>query len=213
MENSPVIFVPVRPGSEDLMAEYVPSQLRHTSFLQNLKKSIVDIKKDVDQNELEKDLFSLKLQTVSYNYYSQVWHSTSQEEKIMLYDLAEDGLVNTHDRFTLNILLGKGLIVRNSSDGLLHIFNKSFRNFVLTNIEESEISAIKKHFKENSTWSKLKTPLVLIIVAILIFIFASQEGAFTKTIGYITLLTGSIPALMQLFSLFNRIDSKSIHAG
>jgi hypothetical protein len=206
LENAPVVFVPLKPDAENCSEKYIPSQLRDTDFLQTVKTSTDNITKDIEGSELEKDLFSIKLQTISYNFYSQIWHSLSHEEKVILYDLAEDGLVNTNDRFTLNILLGKGLIVR--KDGLLHVFNKSFRNFILTNIGEEEISAIKKHFRKNSTWSKLRTPLVMIMVAIVVFIFASQEGAFTKTVGYITLLAGSIPVLIQLLSFANRIDGK-----
>jgi len=211
--NAPLIFLPFSRRSEISTSEYVSGQIQYTSFLQNLNQSIKDIKNKVqkiDNNELEKDIFSIKLQTTAYNFYTNLWYSLTKEEKFILYDLAEDGLINAHDRFTINILISKGLIIRR--DGLLHLFNKSFRNFILTGIGDKEIAMIRKQFKENSTWGKLRTPLVLIVVAILVFIFASQEGTFTKTIGYITLLTGSIPALMQLFSLFRRSDMKTISA-
>ena len=211
--NAPLIFLPFSRKSEISTSEYISGQIQYSSFLQNLNHSIKDIKNKVqkiDNNELEKDLFSIKLQTTAYNFYTSLWYSLTKEEKFILYDLAEDGLINAHDRFTINILISKGLIIRR--DGLLHLFNKSFRNFILTGIGDKEIATIRKQFKESSTWGKLRTPLVLIVVAILVFIFASQEGTFTKTIGYITLLTGSIPALMQLFSLFRRSDIKTISA-
>ncbi|MDB5285835.1 MAG: hypothetical protein JWR05_784 [Mucilaginibacter sp.] len=212
--NAPIIFFPLSRDFNVSESQYITAQIRYSNFLQKLSQPISSIKNmpgKIDSNELEKDIFSIRLQTTAYNFYTRLWHSLTKEEKFILYDLAEDGLINTYDRFSLNVLISKGLIIR--KDGLLHVFNKSFRNFVLTGIGETEIFSIKKQCRENSSWNTLRTPLVLVIVAILVFIFGSQEGIFTKTVGYITLLTGSIPALIQLLSLFNRADTRPNHIG
>jgi hypothetical protein len=186
---APVIYVPVKQGAT----------------INNIR----DLETNVNEKELEKDLFSIQLQLIAYNYYSSIWYSLTLDEKLILYDLAEDGLVNTYNSFAFNSLSSKGLIVR--ANGLLHIFSNSFRNFILTGIGDQEKTRLKKQFEESGAWSKLKAPLVFVIIAILVFIVASQQAVFTKAIGYISLFATSIPALVQLLSSrINKPDNKSL---
>jgi hypothetical protein len=124
-----------------------------------------------------------------------------------LYDLAEDNLVNSFDDYNLNLLLAKGVIVR--MDGTLKLFNKGFRNFILTAIGNSEAMKIKNLIKDNGNWSRLKNPLIMVIVAILVFLLISQEEAYSKLITYVATLGAGIPAVVKLFSLFDNTNTKS----
>ena len=138
-----------------------------------------------------------------------LWNSLTKEEKFILYDLAEDGLVNTCDTLNLTMLISKGLIQRDD-DGALRIFNKSFRNFITTSIGYTESNKIKKEIKENGNWNKWRTPLVMIILAIFSLLIISQKEVYTKVIGYLTVLvTAVIPLLQRLFGLFEKGNTKS----
>ena len=68
---------------------------------------------------------------------------------------------------------------------------------------------IKNLIKDNGNWSKLKNPLMIVIVAILIFLLASQEEAYSKLITYIAALGAGIPTVIKLFSFFDNTNSKS----
>jgi hypothetical protein len=214
--DAPVVYVPVKLVEEKPQPGFSASPVDSADLINKMKLPLtnpINNLRDPEINffnkELEKDVFSIKLQSVTYNYYSSIWHSLTLDEKLILYDLAEDGLVNTHNTFAFNSLSSKGLIVR--TNGLLRIFSNSFRNFILTSIGDYEKTRLKKQFEENGTWSRLKTPLVFVIMAILVFIAISQQAVFTKAIGYVSLFAGSIPALIQLLSLkINRPNSKSL---
>ena len=146
------------------------------------------------------DSLIFKLQLTSQYFYTGIWQSLTREEKFILYDLAEDGLVNSYDDFNLSILICKGLIIRH--DGVLTLFNKSFRNFILTAIGEKEISRIKDQVKDNGNWGNLKTPINIAILAILAFLFASQQEAYSRVITYITAFGAAIPSIFKIFSMF-----------
>lgn len=153
------------------------------------------------------DLFPLKLQIASQYFYMYIWQSLTKEEKFLLYDLAEDGLVNTFDDHNLGMLISKGVIIR--ADGTLKLFNKGFRNFILTSIGNAEFHKIKKDINDNGNWGKLKIPLLVIFIAILAFLLASQQETYSKVIAYISALAAGIPTLAKLFSMVEKSPPKT----
>lgn len=186
----------------------VYEETEHARFLKQLKPDLLQSSWNFDQkNTFSGDIFSLKLQQTSTNYFTNIWHSLTNEEKFILFDLAEDGLVNTTDFFNINVLIAKGLIIQ--KDGNLHVFNKSFRNFIVTAIGEREFDKIYQQHKAGSNWNKLQGPLFIAIVTILIFLMVSQEGTYTKAIAIISGLATGIPTLLKLFSIFDKSSVKS----
>ena len=205
----PITVMPLQENSDDVLNDWVSREIQPLLPVKYLKNNIIDLSGKFDKNDfLKRDLFILKLQTAAANYYANLWDSLTNEEKFILYDLAEDGLVNTKDSFNFNLLVSKGFII--SKDGLPHIFSISFRNFILTGISDYELDRIKEQINERSSWDKIKAPLILVMIAILIFVFSSQEGLFARLIIYITGLAGAIPVIVNLISLFNRGNGKVV---
>jgi hypothetical protein len=131
-----------------------------------------------------------------------MWQSLTKEEKFLLYDLAEDNLVNSFDDYNLNMLLAKGVITR--PDGTLQLFNKGFRNFILTAIGNAEATKIKHLISDNGNWSSLKTPLLIVLFAILAFLLSFQEEAYSRIIAYVVALGTGVPTVIRLFSIFDK---------
>jgi hypothetical protein len=146
------------------------------------------------------DSIIFKLQITSHYFYNEIWQSLTKEEKFLLYDLAEDGLVNPFDDYNLSMLICKGLIIR--PHGTLMLFNKGFRNFILTSIGNAEVNRIKQLVKDNGSWGNLKAPLSLAVLAILVFLIASQQESYTQIITYVTALGAGVPAVLKLFAMF-----------
>jgi len=124
-----------------------------------------------------------------------------------LYDLAEDNLVNSFNDYDLNMLLAKGIIIR--PDGTLRLFNKGFRNFILTAIGNSEAMKIKNNIKDNGNWNQLKNPLIILVLAILAFLLTSQQEVYSKLISYVAALVAGLPVILKLFSFLSKSDQKS----
>jgi len=165
------------------------------------KKMLLKIKAAPVPDEL-----AFKLQVTSHYFYMYIWQSLTQEEKFLLYDLAEDNLVNSFDDYNLSMLIAKGIIIWDQ--GTLKLFNRGFRNFILTAIGNSEAMKIKEQIKDNGSWGKLRAPLIIVILAIFAFLLASQEETYTKLITYVATLAAGIPAFTRIFSLFDRNTQK-----
>ncbi|MEP7142305.1 MAG: cache domain-containing protein [Ferruginibacter sp.] len=190
------------------LAELIRIETGHTYFLKNLRAPAFEAGKDLSKEKkiAKPDELAFKLQVSSHYFYMYIWQSLTKEEKFLLYDLAEDNLVNSFDDYNLTMLIAKGVVIR--PEGTLKLFNKGFRNFILTAIGNSEAIKIKSRIKENGNWNTLKNPLQLVILAILAFLLISQEEAFGKLITYAAALGAGVPAVLKLFSLFDKNSQK-----
>ena len=186
---------------EDILRESIKEETQYTHYLNDIRGEALNTIPFLNNQGvgLPTDSLIFKLQLSSHYFYTYIWQSLTKEEKFLLYDLAEDGLVNPFDDYNLSMLIYKGLITREK--GTLTLFNKGFRNYILTAIGNSEVERIKAQVKDNGNWGNLKTPLNLAILAILVFLIASQQEAYTKIITYITALGAGVPAVLRVFSL------------
>ncbi|MEO7767813.1 MAG: hypothetical protein ABIS01_10315, partial [Ferruginibacter sp.] len=189
-------------------SELIRRETNHTYFLKKLQSPAAAAGKDIreDKRIARFDELTFKLQVSSHYFYMYIWQSLTKEEKFLLYDLAEDNLVNSFDDYNLSMLIAKGVVVR--PEGTLKIFNMGFRNFILTAIGNTEAIKIKNQIKENGNWNTLKNPLQLVILAILAFLLISQEEAFGKLITYVAALGAGVPTVLKLFSLFDKSSEK-----
>ena len=180
-----------------------------THFLGKIHKDTIEIAKDLFEKKLfvNPDELALMLQVTAHYFYLYIWQSLTKEEKFLLYDLAEDNLVNSFDDNNLNMLLAKGVIIR--QDGTLKLFNKGFRNFILTAIGNSEAMKIKNTIKDNGNWTRLKNPLLIVVLAILTFLLTSQQEAYSRLIAYVAALATGVPTIIKLFSIFDKNGQKN----
>ncbi|WP_316829944.1 cache domain-containing protein [Pedobacter aquatilis] len=173
-------------------------------FLKKMQQPLTTCIDELPADELalvDGDSLAFKMQITSHYFYMYLWQSLTKEEKFLLYDLAEDGLVNPYDDYNLTLLISKGIITK--EDGILRLFNKGFRNFILTAIGNSEAMKIRNQIKDNGNWKNLKTPLMILAVAILAFLFTSQQEAYATIIKYLTILSVGVPAILKFFSMFS----------
>jgi hypothetical protein len=192
------------PAQTDHSWYSIYAETEHTHFLKKIQDCAIDIAKKIPLHErsAKADQLAFKLQVTSHYFYMYIWQSLTKEEKFLLYDLAEDNLVNSFDDYNLNMLLAKGVIMR--VDGSLQLFNKGFRNFILTAIGNTEAMKIKSRINDNGNWNSLKTPLLIVLVAILTFLLTFQEESYSKIIAYVAALGTGIPTVLKLFSVFDR---------
>ncbi|MEX8546958.1 MAG: cache domain-containing protein [Mucilaginibacter sp.] len=177
-------------------------EMQYTHFLHRMQSAAIKASGTISNNQTAGSINSLafKLQVTAHYFYMYIWQSLTKEEKFLLYDLAEDGLVNSFDSYNLSMLVNKGVIIRD--DTTLKLFNRGFRNFILTAIGNTEAMKIKNQMEDNGNWRKLKTPLIVVIFAILAFLLTSQQEAYSKLIAYVSAFAAGIPTLIKLLSMF-----------
>lgn len=175
-------------------------------LLNDMQAPILSIADELNNAHIGSDSISLKLGITAHYYYMYVWQSLTKEEKFILYDLAEDGLVNPFDDYNIVLLISKGLLVK--EDGILKLFNQGFRDFILTAIGRSEALDIQKQIKDNGNWGKLKTPILILILAVMVFLFASERESYSNLLKYLAVLTAGITTLLPIFTQFGSKDNK-----
>ncbi|MEO7120824.1 MAG: hypothetical protein ABIY62_06990 [Ginsengibacter sp.] len=186
-------------------------ETNQTHFLINMNEDAVETANVLSKRGMivNVDELAFKLQITAQYFYMYIWKSLTKEEKFLLYDLAEDNMVNSYDKYNLNLLLAKGVIIRDEGVGMLRLFNKGFRNFILTAIGNSEAMKIKRSIKDNGNWNRLKSPLLIILMAILVFLLTSQQEMYSRLLSYVAALTAGVPVILKLFSIFGKSDQKS----
>ncbi len=109
------------------------------------------------------------------NYYLKLWTSCTKLEKSVLFDIAEDSIVNMHKNGVVSELIDKGFI---RMGPYLKLFNHSFTYFVLH--QKEEVTAINEDLRKyGSGWSQYSIPLKIIAVAIVVFLVITKQSVLS----------------------------------
>lgn len=185
------------------------SQTAHSAGIQ-LENPAAGALQMLKQNALLHDEYVWDAQMMTSQFYAYVWQSLTAEERYLIYDLAEEGLVNISNHYYLSMLVQKGLIRRKEeSGGQLVLLNPSFRNYVLTAIDKKELQQIQQSIKSEASWNEFRIPLLIVVVGVLAILMISQQQSYSRIIGYLTALAAAIPTLNTLFSILKPATQKS----
>ncbi len=160
-------------GSE--IEKLLNKELCHDIFLHGLKKSILNIYKTPEQG-FSRDEVILQIRDMAFGFYSQLWNSCTLEEKMILYDIARNSLINIKNHEVvriLKILMEKRLVIRND---YYKIMNLSFKNYILTNVDPLDLKEMDKLTKQNDAWQSFRIPLIIFASGIIIFLIATQQN-------------------------------------
>jgi hypothetical protein len=87
--------------------------------------------------------------------------------------------------------------------------NRSFRNFVLNNIDQEEVLAMRKQTLDHGTWNSIKGPIIFIFVIGLLFLLYTQRGLVNEIMAFLGILVAAIPVFLKSFaSVDNPFKSK-----
>ncbi len=79
---------------------------------------------------------------------------------VPLRNLQEKGIVECKDKYT--------------------VMNESFRNYILTNVETSELEDTEIMKKRKTAWNSFRIPLILLASGIVIFLFTTQQALISN---------------------------------
>lgn len=196
--------------SDERVAEIIREECMYDPFLQGLQSylrkhlvwlearlaSRLDRGNKAGDRRLRESVI-VEIEQQAHLYYQALWNNCCEEEQYLIYDLAQDGLVNTHNRSGINNLVRMGIIRRGFDN--LELMNHSFRNFVLTVVNEREALMMELKIKREGTWNRIRVPITLILLAFGIFIFYFQADWFDQSLGLLTAMAAIIPAFNSVF--------------
>lgn len=132
-------------------------------------------------------------------YHRWLFDQRSQSERLLLVQLAQEGLINPNSREVAEELIQKGLIVRRA--GLLEIRSAEFLAFLKHAVS---ISTTKRWEKEGAgvTAASLRISLLVIGVGVVSFLIYTQGEVFNTWVTYASGFAASVPTFLHVFSLF-----------
>ncbi len=180
----------------------------HGHFLHQLYPSLAKwvetLETNGKQDSLREDII-LQVQSLCELYYKSLWRQCTTDEKFVLFDLAQDNLVNPKSVKVINELLARGLVVNDGT--VLRLMNQSFRNFVMTSISGDEAREIEDYAQRSGSWSRLRTPLLILLFTLSLFVFITQRGSFNAIIGAIPAFLAGLSVLQKFIQ---SIGSKEV---
>jgi hypothetical protein len=179
--------------------EWLHRETAQGAFLHALGGELEPIAEKADREQLIDEI-----RERSNAYYAGLWASCSPEEKILLHQLAREGLMNGKDRKSVRRLLARGLIRRAPN---LRLFNDTFRLYVLATARREQVP-FDSH-EGPSVWDMIRLPMFVVIVSTVILIFATQKDMLNLATGLVAALTTGLPAIVRLFGFFTERRSSA----
>ncbi|OLY94001.1 hypothetical protein SAMN05444008_110191 [Cnuella takakiae] len=164
----------------------------------NRSKDIQVAERFIAQKQKGKGPYYLQLQQLLKPAHELMWQQIPPEEQLVLYDFALDGFTNYRNTDLIYNLMQKGLIIR-TSDGHLEVMTHSFRNYMVNKNATAEVKALEDKFKVNTSWKSLKNLLLGLLLAVTIFLFATQRDLTDKMLAIISGLVTLVPLVVKLF--------------
>jgi hypothetical protein len=196
--------IPAKNPGDSFKKKFLNEECSNPAFLKNYKVQFQEM--SIDEGN-EED-YVLKIQSLCDHTYRQIFSSLTKEEQLTLYDLAEDGLMNTTNYISLTMLLNKGLVIKDDN-GVLLIVNRSFRNFILTMVKAEDVKSIEKEISDDHTWNDYKYPVFILLGALLYFVLSSNPEKFGNVLPVVTGVLAGIPTILKMLSFMKPGESKS----
>jgi hypothetical protein len=134
--------------------------------------------------------------------YELVWNQLPDQEKYILFDLAQDGFANYKTAFLLHRLMEKGILLEGEGQQL-EFMSKSFRNYVLQQVNSKAIASFLKKSRKDGSWASFKFFFFLGLAALGLFIFFTQDAIYQKITGLLASISSLLPILTHLFDKGN----------
>jgi hypothetical protein len=129
--------------------------------------------------------------------YDTIWTGLDEEEKLLLFDLAQDGLVNAKNEVVIFNLTKKGLI---KPYPVLSPINMSFDFYINYLIASNEAVKLEVAAKKDGVWNTYKYLVIFLIVVIVIFLSLAEKEAIARITGIISITAAVFPGIIRTLS-------------
>lgn len=192
-KESPIVpQLPTNLSKSSVM--FVESECSALEYLKPLKTHIFShIEKIADKNigdHVIKDIISEHAKPA----YDFVWMTSSKEEKLVMIQLAREGLLNFKNRETIRQLLKRKLIKLSP----LRLFNITFKDYI-DSVEDLGVILKWEATLVDRKWANVRKPFLFLLTGIILFLVISQPNVLSTWLALIPAVTGIIPLLLRLF--------------
>jgi hypothetical protein len=127
-------------------------------------------------------------------YYRSIWELCSREERLVLIQLAQDGLINPKRHDIVRRLARRGLIVLNPHYSLM---NRTFARFVAEAEPRSRVAEWERT-SSHVSWSRLGTPLYSLAAVVIAILLFTEQALLTNILAVATTAVGALSSFRGL---------------
>jgi len=138
--------------------------------------------------------------------FSDIWSNLTSYEKIFLFDLAEDGLLNRKNKNMMRRMVSKRLI---NPEPYPALFSEEFKAFIHHSMKTSERKEIERKLGIKKSGQNTKNLILFIVVPLTAFILISQGLSIEKIVGIFAGGLTVVGGLMRLLDSSNIKQSSS----
>jgi hypothetical protein len=135
--------------------------------------------------------------------YESRWQSCSDEEKLLLIQLVEEGYANPKQDEVVRRLLAAGLL---RLDPVLRPMNQSFALFVAANAQPDQVRK-QEHANRGMRWSLVRTLLIAALLLIMVFLALTQRDVVEVWIAYLGTAGAGTIGVLKLLSLLSKSNA------
>jgi hypothetical protein len=187
------------------VAELIRNECAGSTWLANIGKEVIE---SLATQDVESHYIFGQLMDRTELVYNKFWNNCSNDEKLTLLHLAQDGLLSYHDP-EIEPLMQRGLIVCAPN---IRLMNETFKAFVLEqcflNVDESvKLQSAETQAKKSSYVESFQVPVIIGFVGVVLFLSFTQKDLFSSPLTLVTAATTGIPTVFKLLSLFQGDNS------
>ncbi len=116
-----------------------------------------------------------------------------------LFNIRRSELTNYKNYPILVDLERKGILYFDENENTLKIFNKSFRNFILTVVDPEDAMMLKQEINTGETWDVFRTIMIIFVIAVGTFLFITEEWFFNEFGVILAAVAVFAPAVINFF--------------
>ena len=177
--------------SQELLC-WLNEECRHTTYLRSVGSLL--FRKHRHDTRFDRTILDNELSERTRSYYPLLWSTLSPGERLILFQLANDGWANNMNEPAIRQLLTKELIRCNP---MFQVMNESFRLFIRNTQDQRQILEWEQQSKQSS-WSSLKIALLAAAIGLGAWLFYAQKDLFQGVIGYILSLGAAVAAIANI---------------
>jgi hypothetical protein len=197
-KNSPALI---------MLINVVRQECNHTAILRRIGLRLLPprIKQSALANEsgLREEIMEDVLDRADA-YYRSLWSTCTEDERLVLYQLAKDGWANPKNSKAIQELKRRGLIFWSSG---FRVMNKSFRQFVLDYQYPEDLAAWNNEVRQ-STWRAVRSSILVAGVLLVVWLVYSQQQVVHVAVGYVGAIGGAAAAVAGLVSSLRNRGTK-----
>jgi hypothetical protein len=179
------------PRSPQLI-QWLYAECSHTTYLRSV--GVIMFRQHRNDVHFDRRNLDNELRERTRSYYSLLWSTLSPGERLILFQLANDGWANNKNEPAIRQLLTKELIC---SAPMFQVMNESFRLFIRDTQDQRQIFEWEQQSRQSS-WNSLKIALLATAIGLGAWLFYAQKDLFQGVIAYILSLGAGVAAIANI---------------